>query len=283
MPKSRYYKILGLQKNASEKEVKKRYRTLVMKYHPDRNSDPKAQELFIRITEAYDIIQDENYVIASSKTNVQKTKEEKAKEREERMRKAQKRYKQQENVEKQENIRYYNSLISGKRWKWLKVTSIVTTLIAFTLIMDLFLPHHKSEDQLRGFTLNASTSLNGNIVGAIYTEKREIYYINDMDFNLFGETKNIEIETSWIFHNPIFIISKRKEESKYYSLNFTMYNASILLIILFLLPLFTLWYKRMSILFTLLFYTSIYGISALTLFFLLQHGRLIHLITFGYY
>jgi molecular chaperone DnaJ len=39
MAKRDYYEVLGLSKGASEKDIKKAYRRLAMKYHPDRNSD----------------------------------------------------------------------------------------------------------------------------------------------------------------------------------------------------------------------------------------------------
>ena len=51
-----YYKILGLSENASKKEVKRKYKKLVKKCHPDINPDPKAHEEFILITEAYDFL-----------------------------------------------------------------------------------------------------------------------------------------------------------------------------------------------------------------------------------
>lgn len=53
-----HYEILGLKKSASNAEVRAAYRTLVMKHHPDRSKDPKSTELFIRITEAYNVLSD---------------------------------------------------------------------------------------------------------------------------------------------------------------------------------------------------------------------------------
>jgi curved DNA-binding protein len=55
-----YYKTLGVDKNASEDEIKKVYRQLALKYHPDRNPDDKsAEEKFKDINEAYQVLSDQ--------------------------------------------------------------------------------------------------------------------------------------------------------------------------------------------------------------------------------
>lgn len=59
MNKRDYYEILGVARDASEEEIKKAYRRLAMKYHPDRNPDDKsAEEKFKEVKEAYEILSD---------------------------------------------------------------------------------------------------------------------------------------------------------------------------------------------------------------------------------
>jgi len=54
-----YYKVLGVDKNSSQDEIKKAYRKLAMKYHPDRNQDnKKAEEKFKQVTEANEVLSD---------------------------------------------------------------------------------------------------------------------------------------------------------------------------------------------------------------------------------
>ena len=61
MAKRDYYEVLGLNRDASEEDIKKAYRKHAMKWHPDRNPDnPKAEEHFKECKEAYEILADAN-------------------------------------------------------------------------------------------------------------------------------------------------------------------------------------------------------------------------------
>lgn len=61
MAKRDFYEVLGLEKNASEKDIKRAYKRLAMKYHPDRNQENKeeAEAQFKEIKEAYEILSDD--------------------------------------------------------------------------------------------------------------------------------------------------------------------------------------------------------------------------------
>ncbi|XP_029910512.1 dnaJ homolog subfamily B member 9a [Myripristis murdjan] len=60
LAKKDYYDILGVPKDATERQIKKAFHKLAMKYHPDKNKSPDAEMKFREIAEAYETLSDEN-------------------------------------------------------------------------------------------------------------------------------------------------------------------------------------------------------------------------------
>lgn len=53
-----YYRVLGIEKGASDEEIKKAYRKQALRFHPDKNKSAGAEDKFKEIAEAYDVLSD---------------------------------------------------------------------------------------------------------------------------------------------------------------------------------------------------------------------------------
>lgn len=53
-----YYRVLGIPAGASDDQVRKAYRKQALRYHPDKNKSPEAEDKFKEIAEAYDVLSD---------------------------------------------------------------------------------------------------------------------------------------------------------------------------------------------------------------------------------
>ncbi|MCH2230247.1 MAG: J domain-containing protein [Crocinitomicaceae bacterium] len=283
MQKNKYYKILKLEPGATDKEIRKQYRLLALKVHPDHNSSPAAEEEFIRLTEAQDILLGKkklpsSYSRSKSNSPTQTTEAEK----EIRKQEAKKRYTEQIIKDHIENELYFRKLTNGRRWKALQLSALFGALLALLLSLDLILPNHYQEEDVVGYRRNLAYAPNGQQISLVKTGNDDYFWISRITFSLYGRSRRVLVESSWVFHNAIRLISREKLRNKSFDIHFSFYAASWILIPLFLVPAFTLWYKRKKISFTVLYHFSMIGINALIIYFIFTDNRWAHLLTLGF-
>lgn len=249
-----------------------------MRYHPDRNPDPDAEKLFILITEAYGFLL-EKPVDPTPKTTVRGKKKAS---HEERMKTAKERFAEQKIREREANDRYFNYLTKSRKWKTIRIGAFAGTILAALILLDFFLPHHFEEDEITQFHLDVGLSPTGKGVGLIGTAEGNTFFVSNLHYNLYGKERYIFVESSWIFHNPIRIISNGKLERKPYSIHFHLYGMLYLFVLVLLFPIATMNYQRKSLTFTLLYHASYFGTSAAIIAFLISGYRWAHLLTLGF-
>ncbi len=277
MQKSACYKLLGLEPGASRHEIRKRYRQLAMRYHPDKNPDPDAEKLFIKLTEAYEIL------LGKRPESAATTKPENRKaSHEERMKTAHVRFADQKIRQTEENDRYFNYLTKGRKWKTIRVSAILGSILTLCLLLDLVLPHHFEREEITHYRLNVGAAPNGKDVGLIRTASERSFFVSQMRYSLYNKDRYVLVESSWIFHNPVRIISLGKVENNPYNIHFTLYGTAWLIILLLMLPVITMQYKRKSVSFTILYHASYFGTNAVILVYLITGHRWAHLLTLGF-
>ncbi len=278
-----YYRTLGLQENASDQEVRRKYRSLAMRYHPDKNPSPEAKETFIRITEAYEIILGKQEAPVQVKaTGSAAQGPSKKKSNEDRVKEAQRRYKEQQYKEAVANEQYYQSLINGKKWKMIRVNALLGGILSLLLVLDVFLPGHYEEDRVKAYARDIYSAGGGKHVSLIATEKGQEFWIENINFSLYAYYPEIYIERTRIFHDPVNVISRQKLQYAYFPVHYTFRAAVVPTVLIFLIPLFTLWYKRRTIMFTVLWHLSLYLTGGALIFFLLANDHWAHLLTLGF-
>jgi curved DNA-binding protein CbpA len=278
----KYYSRLGLSETASSEDVRRQYRKLAMKYHPDKNPSKEAQEQFLEITEAYEILTGKKKIqnpVSARKSGTHRAAQK------ERVRDARRRQYEQIIKEQEETENYFKGLLKSRGWKVIAFNAILGPALSLCLLLDLFLPNHYTSDRITNYSLNVYSS--GQTieipVSLVKTAKNKQYWVQELNFPFYGQYPEFEVQESWIFHDPIHLISVQDGENVLYPVQYTFFSFVYLIIPIFLLPVFTWFYKRKTITFTVLYFVSIYLSTSLMLLFLASNKHLVHVLTMGFW
>src|SRR5690606_13187467 len=135
--KEKYFRVLGIHPTTDQNLIKKAYRKQALKYHPDINDSADAHIMFIRITEAYEVLSDQKIISNSSATTHRpKTKEEIFAEK---VAEAKERWRYQQAQEDRKDKEYFKKVAFGWKWKVFQVFAAYTAVFSILLACDYFL------------------------------------------------------------------------------------------------------------------------------------------------
>lgn len=287
MSLSKYYRLFGLPETASEAEIKRKYRQLAMRYHPDKFDGDDSK--FIEIKEAYEYLTGKKAVSATQQTYspTRSTSYARQQSQEERIKQAQQRKRESEYKEYVENERYFQSLITGKKWRFLKLMAYIGLLLTVLLIIDFNLPYRYNYEIVTGYS-PVNSEGGGEPVRKIFTESGKSFYVEDMVSVLRTEPE-VFLVRSYIFQNEIgFVPMKRMLEDiniehwTIFHIHFTLGAFSRWLLLFFILPIFVILFKRRTYIFTASYYMALYISCPLILIYIFTNNRWLHLLSFGY-
>jgi curved DNA-binding protein CbpA len=284
MTNSECYRILELPVGASDALIKKQFKKLALRFHPDRNPSPEAHEHFILISNAADqLLKAKDTATTQTRKKSQAVNPEKKRaEQEQRIRVAKERFEQQCRSDELEQERYFRSLTTGKKWQLYKLIALLSFSLSIALLLDLMLPHHQEKDKMVAFYPKAIGGIKYDYVYEIAFSKNNTLFAQRFFENWKLSESPVIIEKSRLFHTPISFHEMNSSPSIQAYFDFNLAAFGLPLMILFLVPLIPCFFQRKTVYFTFLYHVSFWIIGPLGIIILGTGERLSHLLTLGF-
>ena len=265
---NKYYKILGLPNQSDKKLVKRAYRRLAMKYHPDKNDDRKANEKFILINEAYAKIMDE-----SAHQNTWNTyRNEKAKAKEEELKKRMqwaKKYAQYKKDQEERIAEITYNKIQNSALGWIyPLISWVCIGFAFLLFLDFMVMNTKDLDV--DFDRSYVDMATEKDVLLFKDKESEEYigefavHIDDVKRLEFSKKVKYKCQLTPIFNELVTLTFYHQDENIKIFNHYSVYRAAYIFLFFLLTPVITLISKGPNFLHVFCVY-FVSGFASLTL------------------
>ena len=270
----------GVSEHATEEEVKRRYRELVKKYHPDKNKSHDAKTKFQELKEAYEEILQiiKNKEVKSSEIEEESVEEQWRKYRE----RARKITLEKQKKQEDEMNEWYDILQSGLTWKYTKLVSICSGILVLILMIDLILPPIFKDDIVVAYNLKKYHTIDEHRISKVLTSKGDVYWLDRYNNGFFDLNPFVKVELTQLLHSPIRF-QKFDGSSKFFiPIELTIYWAQLIIFIAFFISVGMFFYRKRDVFFIMGSYYTRYFMGPFILWFLISNNRWIHIFTLGF-
>jgi hypothetical protein len=275
------YNLLGAQPVDSDAELRRKYRRLALKYHPDKNPDPKAKEQFIALNAAYEALINHRKKQNHQQKTVGQRRSHSPKE--ERIREAKRRYYEQLERERLANENYFIRLFQGYRWRVIKISMWVGIVLSLVLISEWFLPNKIENDELTHYAYEVAQLSETEKLTILKTSNDHSFWVVNFRRDEIHKIRHINVYRTGIFHQPVKLCGRDFQSTFCYPIKLTFQSMKLLILIIFLLPTLTFLFRRKTTWFTILYYLSLVLSPTIMMLFLVQNNHLYHLLTLGFF
>ena len=281
------YKILGLKPGASPQEIRRAYRGLVKKFHPDKNNSADAHDKFIAIQTSYELLingelenQSSNQVRQNEKQRAQEDSEQRA--AYENYRKyAREKYAQRKAAEEAYKTAYLLDLKSSWKGRWHQFAAVLGLILFFVVWIDFYMPEAQSRIFPERFGTATYQSMDDHDVQLFFSTDKRHFWISDYFSQQLCKSNDIKvIETPWL-KQVKSIQFQEKHLIRRTPVHFSFYWAQIWVSLLFLFPWISWRFASADIIFVAGSYFSRFLVGPFIIYFLLTENRWLHFLSFG--
>lgn len=281
------FKILGLQPGASPDEIRRAYRKLAKKYHPDRNPSAAAADQFIAIQSAYEQLLHPESIIDNTAVEQkyrarQQQYDQDLEAYKQRRAAAREKLRQQKQQEEAYKIAYLQQLKTGKIGLWHRAVAYFGLLLFAVLWLDFFLPERQQPILTYAYGIHSYGSVDNHLVQLFKSKDGRAFWVADYPSQKLPKAQLLKsIETPWLhqvkaltFHEGFYAYRT--------PVHFSFYWAQVWISFLLLLPIVAWYFASADIIFVAGSFVSRYAIFGLQLWLLISENRWIHLLSLGH-